>query len=95
MARLSSKNLSVQGNNVSILNEVSVTFGPEELVGVIGPNGAGKTTLLKSLLGLLKPSSGDITLDGKSLRSWSRIDIAKRIGYLAQGAPCHWPMTVV
>ena len=94
MAKLSSNNLSIQDNNVSILNEVSVTFGPEELVGVIGPNGAGKTTLLKSLLGLLKPSSGDITLDEKTLGSWSRIDIAKRIGYLAQGAPCHWPMTV-
>ena len=94
MTRLSSNNLSIQDNNVSILNEVSVTFGPEELVGVIGPNGAGKTTLLKSLLGLLKPSSGDITLDEKTLGSWSRIDIAKRIGYLAQGAPCHWPMTV-
>ena len=94
MATLCSDNLFIETNGGFILTDVSVTFSSGELVGIIGPNGAGKTTLLKGLLGLLKPTSGEITLDGKSLDSWSRKEIAKRIGYIAQGAPCHWPMTV-
>ena len=94
MTVLSANNLTVKGNFGPILESISLTFGPGELVGLIGPNGSGKTTLLRSLLGLLEPTDGDITLDGRALGTWSRTDIANRLGYLAQGAPCHWPMTV-
>ena len=94
MTELNSKNLTVEGRTGLILDSVAVKLGPGELLGLIGPNGAGKTTLLRCLLGLLKPTSGEINLDGKSLGTWKRKDIAKRIGYLPQGAPCHWPMTV-
>ena len=94
MTELRTRNLSVKGNLGTVLDSVSVSFGPEELVGLIGPNGAGKTTLLKSLLGLIEPEDGEISLDGKAINAWSRIEKSKRLGYLAQGAPCHWPMTV-
>ena len=94
MTELSSKNLTLLGNSGVILDKVSVNFGPDELVGLIGPNGAGKTTLLRSLLGLLEPTGGEINLDGKTLKAWRRSEIATRVGYLAQGSPCHWPMTV-
>ena len=49
--------------------------------------------MLKCLLGLRRADSGAIRLDGKSLEAWKRPEIARRVGYLAQGAPCHWPMT--
>jgi branched-chain amino acid transport system ATP-binding protein len=46
---------------------VSLAVEPGEAVGVIGPNGAGKTTLMRVASGLLKPQSGEIRLEGKSL----------------------------
>lgn len=42
----------------SIIDQVSLSLAPQELVTLIGPNGAGKTTLLRLMLGLLKPTSG-------------------------------------
>ena len=94
MTILEADGITITGPDRPILDRVSVAFGAEAgLVGLIGPNGAGKTTLLKSLLGLRRADSGAIRLDGKSLEAWKRPEIARRVGYLAQGAPCHWPMT--
>ncbi|KRE09636.1 ABC transporter ATP-binding protein [Bosea sp. Root381] len=49
------------------LSNVSLTVGTGEIVGLIGPNGAGKTTLFSTLVGLYKPDSGSIRLDGRDL----------------------------
>jgi branched-chain amino acid transport system ATP-binding protein len=46
---------------------VSLQVGEGELVALVGPNGAGKTTTLKAISGLLKPSSGSVVLEGRSL----------------------------
>lgn len=53
-------NVSVQLGNELVIDRVSVCVHAGEFIGLIGPNGAGKTTLLKVLLGLLKPSKGNI-----------------------------------
>ena len=55
-----------------VLREVDFQMGESEFIGILGPNGGGKSTFLKLLLGLLKPTSGRITLTNK------------RIGYLSQ-----------
>jgi branched-chain amino acid transport system ATP-binding protein len=49
------------------LSGVTFSVGKGEIVGVIGPNGAGKTTLFSTLVGLIRPDSGTIMLDGKDL----------------------------
>lgn len=49
------------------LEDVSLSVGPGEIVGIFGPNGAGKTTLLKCILGLLKCGAGAVTLDGQPI----------------------------
>ena len=66
--------LKVQGVNVSInavhiLRDISLELPTGTMAGLIGRNGAGKTTLMKSIMGLLKASSGEISFDGKDLRA--------------------------
>ncbi|HEX7850698.1 MAG TPA: LPS export ABC transporter ATP-binding protein [Sphingomonas sp.] len=50
-----------------VLTDVSVSVGPGEVVGLLGPNGAGKTTCFYSVMGLVKPDSGRIMLDGDDI----------------------------
>ncbi len=50
-----------------VLRSVDLDVGEGELVSVIGPNGAGKTTLLRTISGLVRPTRGTITLDGRDL----------------------------
>jgi iron complex transport system ATP-binding protein len=67
-----------------ILSGVTVEVRPGQITGVLGPNGSGKTTLLKILAGTLRPSRGDVTLDGVSLRTISRTLIARRMAVVPQ-----------
>ncbi len=50
--------------NVVALDAVSLTVGPGEIFGLLGPNGAGKTTLVKLIMGMLRPNTGVITING-------------------------------
>lgn len=68
-----------------ILNDISVCFEKGKLTSVIGPNGCGKSTLFKALLGMLPCLAGEISLDGESILSLRRKELARRIAYLAQG----------
>ena len=51
----------------AVLSDVSVSVAPGEVVGLLGPNGAGKTTTFYSVMGLVKPDAGRITLDGDDI----------------------------
>ena len=50
-----------------VLSDVSLSVGRGEVVGLLGPNGAGKTTCFYSVMGLVKPDSGRVTLDGDDI----------------------------
>ena len=63
---------------------VSVAVACGEALALLGPNGGGKTTLLKTMLGLLKPHAGMVTLDGLPLTDMSVSERARRIGYVPQ-----------
>ena len=88
------KGLTKSYGNVHALNGVDIKINEGEFFGLLGPNGAGKTTLLKVLLGLLEPTSGLVQLNNIPISKVSRKSVASHIGYLAQGSPCHWPLTV-
>jgi len=60
------KNLNVFYGKLQILWDLSMQAG-DESVGLFGPNGAGKTTLINTIIGLVRPVSGEITLEGESL----------------------------
>lgn len=63
---------------------VTLTVGPGEVLALLGPNGGGKTTLLKTLLGLLSPQAGNVSLDGRPLSAFSIPERARLIGYVPQ-----------
>jgi ABC-2 type transport system ATP-binding protein len=65
------------------LVEATLTVERGEIFGYVGPNGAGKTTTIKILAGLLKPTSGDARVLGKSVRE-SPLDVKARIGYVPE-----------
>jgi len=68
------------------LTGVSMALRAGEMLGVVGPNGSGKTTLLKCLNRILEPKQGRVLLDGRDIRSMSRLDVAKDVGYVPQGS---------
>jgi branched-chain amino acid transport system ATP-binding protein len=73
MAYLEVEGLTKTFGGLSAVNNVSFKIERDEIVGLIGPNGSGKTTLIRCLLGILKPTSGKVILDGKDItkkRSW-------------------------
>lgn len=65
-----------------ILNKINLTVEKGEVISILGSNGAGKTTLLKILAGLMKPSSGEISINGLLLQKEDN-KIKQIIGYLA------------
>ena len=68
------------------LNDVTLSLG-NGMFGLLGPNGAGKSTLMRILVTLMKPTSGNITIDGKDIQK-HRKATRKMIGYLPED--CHF-----
>lgn len=77
-----------------VLHALSTKFEPGSLIGIIGPNGAGKSTLIRTLLGLIKPDSGSVFIDGRELNQIPQSEVARTIAYLPQGQTLHWPLSV-
>jgi iron complex transport system ATP-binding protein len=66
---------------------------PGSLFAIIGPNGSGKSTLLRLLMGVLEPDSGKVRFEGRDVSSWSRRELARRIGVVSQGEEMAFPIT--
>ena len=67
------ENLTKNFGGLTAVNNVSFKIERDEIVGLIGPNGSGKTTLIRCILGILKPDSGKVILNGQDItknRSW-------------------------
>jgi lipopolysaccharide export system ATP-binding protein len=79
----------------SVLSDISLTVGKGEVLGLLGPNGAGKTTCFYSIMGLVKPDSGRILMDGEDV---TRLPMYRRailgLGYLPQETSIFRGMTV-
>ncbi|MDH5437468.1 MAG: energy-coupling factor ABC transporter ATP-binding protein [Candidatus Bathyarchaeota archaeon] len=71
-------------NGVEALRGVSLTIRDGEFVAIMGQNGAGKTTLVKHFNGLLKPTRGEILVDGVNTRKVSVATLARKVGFVFQ-----------
>jgi ABC-2 type transport system ATP-binding protein len=82
------------GNFVA-LKDASFELKEGEVVGLLGPNGAGKTTLLRILVGFLKPTNGEIEIEGMDVNKAINVQkIKSKIGYLPEQAPLYEDMIV-
>ena len=79
----------------AVLQDISTELRRGEILGILGPNGSGKTTLLRLLSGTRVPSSGDVRLEGTSLRRMSRRAIAQRIAVVPQETQLAFDYTVL
>ncbi len=69
-----------------VLKGIDLTVKPGEIIGVIGPNGSGKTTLLNLCSGVVRPSEGDVLIDGRPVGSFPRKELAQWMAVLQQEA---------
>ncbi len=68
---------------------------PGEIVGILGPNGSGKTTLLKCINHALRPRTGTVLVEGKSISDMSRREIATEMGVVPQNSGVNFPFTAL
>jgi lipopolysaccharide export system ATP-binding protein len=84
---IQSQNLMKRYGSRQVVNQVSIEVQQGEIVGLLGPNGAGKTTSFYMIVGLVKPDSGTVTLNGEDI---TKLPMYKRaqlgLGYLPQEA---------
>ena len=85
--KLEAKNIVKKYRSRTVVNDVSFEVNQGEIVGLLGPNGAGKTTSFYTVVGLIRPYSGEVLLNGQSSQKMPMFKRAQLgIGYLAQEA---------
>ena len=89
------KNVSLSIQGILIVNDVSITVSPGEIVGLMGPNGAGKTTTFNIAVGNIKPDKGEILMNDKNITNLP-LPLRSRLGlgYLTQEASIFRDLTV-
>lgn len=75
---------ALPGSDVPILKGLSFSLAPGEVLGIAGPSAAGKSTLARLLIGVSKPTTGGVFLDGNNVYLWERGSFGDMVGYLPQ-----------
>ncbi|MGU3575445.1 ABC transporter ATP-binding protein [Brucellaceae bacterium C25G] len=82
--RLKANDVTLNYDERIISNNLTVSIPNESFTVIVGPNASGKSTLLRALSRLLKPSKGEVILDGKSIHAFNAKEVATRLGLLPQ-----------
>jgi lipopolysaccharide export system ATP-binding protein len=95
MMQLTAVDLSKSYRGRKVVDGVSLTIAPGEVIGLLGPNGAGKTTTFHILVGLTRPDAGRVTLNGTDLTDFPMYLRARHgLGYLPQEPSVFRKLTV-
>jgi ABC-2 type transport system ATP-binding protein len=86
---LKTKGLTKKYGSLTALNELDLEVNRREILGCLGPNGAGKTTAIRLMLGLIKPTSGQVEIFGLNAQT-DKVKAHKRIAYVP-GESVFWP----
>lgn len=91
---LAAENISFGYGDRRVGSQVTLELGGGEVLCLLGPNGSGKTTLFRTLLGLLRPLSGRVLVDGEDAAGLSRDWIARHVSYVPQAQGTFFPYSV-
>ncbi|TCO05408.1 ABC transporter ATP-binding protein [Natronoflexus pectinivorans] len=91
---ISFQNIKFAYGNQDVLHGVSGDLKSGGFYAIVGPNGCGKSTLIKCLDNILHPHTGTIELDGVSINKIRKIDLAKKVAYVAQTSKIIFPLDV-
>lgn len=84
MEAIKIENLYLGYEDKNVVSDFSSSFKKGEIISIIGPNGSGKSTVLKAVAKLLKPESGAVYLDKKSIKTMSNKEVANKLSVLLQ-----------
>lgn len=82
--RLEARHTTIGYDKRVIAEGLSVAIPDRSFTVIVGPNACGKSTLLRALSRLLKPSAGEVVLDGRAIQSYPAKEVARRLGLLPQ-----------
>lgn len=95
IVKLTAQDLHFSYGKQRVLQGASLVVGPGEVVSLLGANGSGKTTLLRLLLGLARPGSGLVSLNGKPLSHHAPRERARYLAYVPQTHVSPFPYSVL
>lgn len=81
---IEAKHLYYKYDDKYVLKDINLQISDNDSLAILGANGSGKTTLLKCLMGILKPTKGDVLIDGVNTRKLKINNIFLKIGYVPQ-----------
>ncbi|MBW4636647.1 MAG: ABC transporter ATP-binding protein [Gloeocapsa sp. UFS-A4-WI-NPMV-4B04] len=93
-SNLTTRKLTLAYDGACVISELNLAIPAGQITVLVGANGCGKSTLLRGLARLLKPHSGTVYLDGKSIFKLSTKEVAKHLGILPQGPVAPEGLTV-
>jgi iron complex transport system ATP-binding protein len=93
-ALIEAQGLAIGYQRTVVAREIGVSVGPGEVVCLLGPNGSGKTTLFKTLLGLIRPIEGAVSVAGRDIGAWPRQELARQVAYVPQAHVSVFPFAV-
>ncbi len=92
---LEAREIVLERRGRRLLDGIDLAIPSGLVTAIVGPNGAGKSMLLKVLAGELAPTAGSVQLDGKDLRTFSALALARRRAMVPQSTNLSFPFTVV